>query len=181
MAAAVAVSNVTWAVPWLRRLAAGLPPRRPGFDPRSVHVGFVVDKVALGQVFPPEFFGFPLSISFHRCSITRKRTTNNHHLHRHHRVAQEASRMRGVRSVCCGALQHLKKKCRDDMLTSTVQGVYLLNAIARDEILTIFLYDGASECCWTARVWAPTGVDSAASTFGTREARVLAIRALKIL
>jgi hypothetical protein len=25
--------------------------RRPGFDPRSVHVGFVVDKVALGQVF----------------------------------------------------------------------------------------------------------------------------------
>jgi hypothetical protein len=36
------------AVPWLRRLAAGLPPRRPG----SVHVGFVVDKVALGQGFP---------------------------------------------------------------------------------------------------------------------------------
>jgi hypothetical protein len=39
------------AVPWLRRLAAGLSPRRPGFDPRSVHVGFVVDKVVLGQVF----------------------------------------------------------------------------------------------------------------------------------
>jgi hypothetical protein len=39
-------------VPWLRRLAAGTPPRRPGFDPGSVHVGFVVDKVALGQVFP---------------------------------------------------------------------------------------------------------------------------------
>jgi hypothetical protein len=32
------------AVPWLRR--------RPGFDPGLVHVGFVVDKVALGQVFP---------------------------------------------------------------------------------------------------------------------------------
>jgi hypothetical protein len=43
---------ITKAVPWLRRLAAGLPPRRPGFDPGSVHVGFVVDKVALGQVFP---------------------------------------------------------------------------------------------------------------------------------
>jgi hypothetical protein len=28
-----------------------------------------------------------LSISFHRCSITRKRTKNNHH-HLHHRVAQ---------------------------------------------------------------------------------------------
>jgi hypothetical protein len=40
------------AVPWLRRLAAGLPPRRSMFDPGSVRVGFVVDKVALGQVFP---------------------------------------------------------------------------------------------------------------------------------
>jgi hypothetical protein len=40
------------AVPWLRRLVAGLPPRRPGFDPESVHVGFVVDKVAQGQVVP---------------------------------------------------------------------------------------------------------------------------------
>jgi hypothetical protein len=38
-------------VPWLRRLAASLSPRRPGFDPGSVHVGFVVNKVALGQVF----------------------------------------------------------------------------------------------------------------------------------
>jgi hypothetical protein len=76
------------AVSWLRRLAAGLPPRKPGFNPGSVHVGFVVDKVALGQVFP-EFFSFPLSISFHRCSITRKRTKNNNHpLHLHNRVAQ---------------------------------------------------------------------------------------------
>jgi hypothetical protein len=40
-------------VPWLRRLVAGLSPRRPGFDPGSVHVRFVVDKVALGQVPPP--------------------------------------------------------------------------------------------------------------------------------
>jgi hypothetical protein len=62
------------AVPWLRRLAAGLPQRRPGFDPGSVYVGFVVNKVALGQVFSPESFGFPLLISFHRCSIARKRT-----------------------------------------------------------------------------------------------------------
>jgi hypothetical protein len=35
-------------------------------------VGFVVDKVALGQLFFPEYLGFRLSISFHRCSITRK-------------------------------------------------------------------------------------------------------------
>jgi hypothetical protein len=32
---------------WLRSLVAGLSPRRPG----SIHVGFVVDKVAPGQVF----------------------------------------------------------------------------------------------------------------------------------
>jgi hypothetical protein len=45
------VRTIVRAVPWLRQLAAGLPPRRPGFDPGSVRVGFVVDKVALGQVF----------------------------------------------------------------------------------------------------------------------------------
>jgi hypothetical protein len=47
------------AVPWLRRLAAGLSPQRPRFDPGSVHVGFVVDKVALGQVFPPVLWFSP--------------------------------------------------------------------------------------------------------------------------
>jgi hypothetical protein len=50
------------------RLVAGLSPRRPGFDPGSVHMGFVVDKVALGQVFP-RVLRFSLSISFHRCCI----------------------------------------------------------------------------------------------------------------
>jgi hypothetical protein len=35
-------------------------------------VGFVVDKVALGHVYPPEYFGFSQSISFYRCSITWK-------------------------------------------------------------------------------------------------------------
>jgi hypothetical protein len=49
------------AVPWLWRIVAGLPLRRPGFDPGLVHVGFVVDKVALRQVFL-RVFGFPLSI-----------------------------------------------------------------------------------------------------------------------
>jgi hypothetical protein len=44
-----------WAVPWLRRLVVGLSPRRPWFDRGSVHVGFVVDKVALGQVIPCQF------------------------------------------------------------------------------------------------------------------------------
>jgi hypothetical protein len=41
------------------RLAAGLPPLRPGFDTRSGHVGFVVDKVALGQVSPRLLRFFP--------------------------------------------------------------------------------------------------------------------------
>jgi hypothetical protein len=41
---------LTLAVRWLRLLAAALPPRRAGFDPWSVHVGFVVDKVVLEQV-----------------------------------------------------------------------------------------------------------------------------------
>ena len=50
------------AVQWFRRLVAGISPRRPGFDPGPVHVGFMLDKVALGQVFFPEYFGFPLSI-----------------------------------------------------------------------------------------------------------------------
>jgi hypothetical protein len=49
------------AMPWLRRSVAGFSPRRPGFAPGSVHVEFVVDKVALGQI-------FLLSISFCRCS-----------------------------------------------------------------------------------------------------------------
>jgi len=38
------------AVPWLRRLRAGLSPRRLVFDASSVHVRFVIDKAALGQV-----------------------------------------------------------------------------------------------------------------------------------
>jgi hypothetical protein len=50
--------------------------RRPGFDPGSIHVGFVVYIEALGQVFP-RYFGFPLSISFHRWSITRKNEKNS--------------------------------------------------------------------------------------------------------
>jgi hypothetical protein len=35
------------------------------FEPRSVHVGFVVNKVALRQVFS-EYFGFPCQFSFHQ-------------------------------------------------------------------------------------------------------------------
>jgi hypothetical protein len=51
-------------VPYLKRLVAGFPLRRPGFDPRSGHVGFVVDKAALGQFFS-KYFGFPFQFSIH--------------------------------------------------------------------------------------------------------------------
>jgi hypothetical protein len=50
---------------WLRRLVAGLSPRRHGFAPGSAHVAFVVDKVAMVQVFL-RVLRFPLSLSFHR-------------------------------------------------------------------------------------------------------------------
>jgi hypothetical protein len=38
-------------VPWLWRLVAGLSPRSPVFSPGSLRMGFVVDKVAIRQVF----------------------------------------------------------------------------------------------------------------------------------
>jgi hypothetical protein len=41
-----------YALPLLKLLVAGLSSRRPGFANLSIRVGFVVDKVALGQVFP---------------------------------------------------------------------------------------------------------------------------------
>ena len=64
---------------------------------------FVVDKVPLGQVFlrVVNFIsnGAPLIVKL------GKKTA-----HLHHRVAQEALRLRCVRSVCCGALQNAEKK-----------------------------------------------------------------------
>jgi hypothetical protein len=50
----------------------GVPLRRLRFDPWSVHVVLVVDKVALGEVFS-EYLGFPYQFSFH-------------HLHIHHHI-----------------------------------------------------------------------------------------------
>ena len=44
-------SRPVYTVPRLRRLDASLSQRTPGFDPVPVHVKFVVDNVALGQVF----------------------------------------------------------------------------------------------------------------------------------
>jgi hypothetical protein len=38
-------------MPWLRWLVTGLSLQGLGFTPGSVHVAFVVDRLALGQVF----------------------------------------------------------------------------------------------------------------------------------
>jgi hypothetical protein len=45
------------------------PPRRPGFEARSGHMGFVVDKVF------SEYFGFPCQFVFHLLLHNR-----HHHL-----------------------------------------------------------------------------------------------------
>jgi hypothetical protein len=75
--------NLALAVPWLRRLVADLSSRRPGFDPESVHVGFVVDKVEL--VFPPSTS--VLTCQFYStCAPLHGKMKNTNHLH--HRFAQ---------------------------------------------------------------------------------------------
>jgi hypothetical protein len=51
-------------------------------------MGFVVDKVALGQVSPPEYFGFPLSVSFHGAPLHGKTKQINHLYHRLHNKPQ---------------------------------------------------------------------------------------------
>jgi hypothetical protein len=59
-----------------RRLVGGFPPRWPGFHRSSGHVGFIVDKAALGQVrFPlpviPPTAPQPSSSSIVRCWYNR--------------------------------------------------------------------------------------------------------------
>jgi hypothetical protein len=48
--------------PWLRSLVAGLSPRKSGFASGLIRVGFVVDKVALGQVFLRVLLFSPVNI-----------------------------------------------------------------------------------------------------------------------
>jgi hypothetical protein len=49
---------------WLRRLVAGLSRRRTGFDPRTVHIKFFVDKVKTWQD-SSDYFGFPSTLHNH--------------------------------------------------------------------------------------------------------------------
>jgi hypothetical protein len=68
-----AVQVLQFAMPQIRQLVVGFPPLRPGFEHGSGHVGFVVDRVALRQVFS-DYFGFPCQFVFHRL------LHNHHHL-----------------------------------------------------------------------------------------------------
>jgi hypothetical protein len=54
----------------------GLSPQMPGFNPKPVYVGFVVDKVYLVR-FSSEYFGFALSASLHQHSVPIIHSCNN--------------------------------------------------------------------------------------------------------
>jgi hypothetical protein len=56
-------------MPYLRWLVTGFPPWWPRLEPRPGHVGFVMDKVALKQVFY-EYFGYFCQFSFHQLLST---------------------------------------------------------------------------------------------------------------
>jgi hypothetical protein len=49
----------------LMLLVPGFSQQRSNFDPSTIHVGFVVDKVAMGQV-SSNYFGFLCHFTFHR-------------------------------------------------------------------------------------------------------------------
>ena len=51
------------------RLVFGLSLRTAGFRTRPVRKGCGVDKVALGQVFITEYFGYSPSVSFYQCPV----------------------------------------------------------------------------------------------------------------
>jgi hypothetical protein len=87
------------AVPWLRRLVTGLSLRRPGFDPGPVHVGFVVDKMAVGQVFPQVIRFSP--VSFFPPLLHYLEKWKNLIIF----IFITGLRLRCVRSFCCGVLQ----------------------------------------------------------------------------
>jgi hypothetical protein len=95
LSVAQSITYANRAVLWLRRLVVGLCPRNPSFSPSSVHMGFVADKVALGQIFlrvlrfsfvniiPPSFSIIiyhpgdeicPLAATVQRCNLSSKST-----------------------------------------------------------------------------------------------------------
>ena len=55
-------------VPYLRRLVTRVSPRRPRFDPRSFHVGYMVDRMGPGKSLLPQHNVLAL-LSFRRCCV----------------------------------------------------------------------------------------------------------------
>jgi hypothetical protein len=74
------------AVSWLRRLVAGLSPRRPVLDPGPVSLRFVMGRVALGQVllpaaqFSPVIVGPPVLHTCLHLHVALTRRTNGRKL-----------------------------------------------------------------------------------------------------
>jgi len=62
-------------VPWLKRFVTSLSLQRSRFNPRPVHVGFVVGQVSLVPHFSPSTS--VLSASFHQCSLLIHSLTTN--------------------------------------------------------------------------------------------------------
>jgi hypothetical protein len=60
---------ITRAVPWLKRLFADPYCPKRKFDSRSIHVGFLVDKVVFRTSFCPSTSFFFTVSTFHQCSI----------------------------------------------------------------------------------------------------------------
>jgi hypothetical protein len=60
--------EVTTKLPWFSRLVGILSAHWPGFDLKAVHVGFMVDEVALGQISLP-LLRFSLAIIIPHCFV----------------------------------------------------------------------------------------------------------------
>jgi hypothetical protein len=69
-------------------------------------VGFVVDKVALGQDFPRVFRSSTVNFILSVLNYQENDYKNNNNNKLHHAVAQEALKLLCVRSDCCGVILH---------------------------------------------------------------------------
>jgi hypothetical protein len=104
-------------VPGFKLLVAGLSPLRPRFAAGSLHVGFVVDKVSLGQVFS-EFFGFlcqhiiPLLLHTH-LSPRHEVCDSSHHAAHYHTLGPKLGASSLIRHLA-GTEERRRIKSEED-------------------------------------------------------------------